>query len=92
MRVFSYLWLLGIILFGLVLAVLNPGTVEFNYYFGSKHLPLPLALVLALGAGMLVGMIATLFILLRLKKDNLLLRSRLKAIEKEVDNLRSAFR
>ena len=89
MRLFSYLFLLMIMLLGLTFASLNPNVVEFNYYFGSKQLALSLALVLSFGVGIFLGLFVSMFSLLKTKKDNLLIRSRLKVVEKEVENLRS---
>ena len=89
MRIFSYLILLIIMLFGLTFAALNSTPVVFNYYLGTKTLALSLLLVLAFGTGIFLGLLVSLFSLLKSKRDNLRLRARLKTSEKEVENLRS---
>jgi len=76
-------------LVGLTFAALNPTPVNFNYYLGVKNLALSLLLVYVFGAGLLLGGIVTFFSWIRLKSDNLRLRSRLKIAEKEIANLRS---
>lgn len=76
-------------LFGITFATLNANPVVFNYYFNSKQISLALLLVAALGIGILLGFIFMLFTLIKLKKDNYQLKSRLKVVEKELENLRS---
>jgi lipopolysaccharide assembly protein A len=89
MRIFSYIFLLVLMLFGITFAALNASPVVFNYYFNSKQISLALLLVAALGFGILLGFIFMLFTLIKLKKDNYQLKSRLKVVEKELENLRS---
>ena len=89
MRILSYIFLLLLMLFGITFATLNASPVMFNYYFNSKQISLALLLVAALGVGILLGFIFTLFTLIKLKKDNYQLKSRLKVSEKELENLRS---
>lgn len=89
MRVFSYLILLIIILIGLTFASLNSEIVVFNYYVGSKNIALSLLLVCALGAGIFLGLLVAVFPWIKIKRDSMRLRSRLKVVEKEVENLRS---
>lgn len=89
MRIFSYLILLAIMLIGLTFAALNPTSVVFNYYLGSKTIVLSLLLVFVFGTGIFLGLLVSMFSWLRIKTDNLRLKSRLKNVEKEVKNLRS---
>lgn len=89
MRIISYVFLLILMLFGITFATLNANPVVFNYYFNSKQISLALLLVAALGIGILLGFIFMLFTLIKLKKDNYQLKSRLKVVEKELENLRS---
>ena len=89
MRLLSYVFLLIIMLLGLTFAALNSAPVTFNYYIGSKTIALSLLLVLAFGSGIFLGFIVTLFPLIKLKGNNHRLKSRLKTLEKEVENLRS---
>jgi lipopolysaccharide assembly protein A len=89
MRIVSYLILLIIMLIGLTFSALNPTEVVFNYYLGSKSVALSILLVVAFGMGIFLGLLISLFSWLRIKGDNMWLKSRLKNVEKEVQNLRS---
>ena len=89
MRIFFYIILLLVVLFGLTFASLNSTPVVLNYYLGTKQFVLSVLLVIAFGLGIIVGAIFTLFPILKLKRDNRRLRSRIKIAEQEVDNLRS---
>lgn len=89
MRVFSYIVLLLIMVLGLIFAILNSGQVPFNYYIGVKQISLSLLLVLTLGIGIIIGFIFTLISVIKQKKENYKLKSRIKDIEKELENLRS---
>lgn len=89
MRIFSYLFLLIVMLVGLTFASLNSTVVTFNYYLGVVNIALSLLLVFALGAGIILGLMTAIFPWLKIKRDNMRLKSRLKVVEKEVENLRS---
>jgi len=89
MRLLSYVFLLIIMLVGLTFAALNPNTVTFNYYLGSKDIVLSFLLVGAFGGGIFLGLSVAVLSWLKVKRENLRLKSRLKIIEKEVENLRS---
>lgn len=89
MRVFSYLILLIILLAGLTFASLNSNLVIFNYYLDSKEIELSLLLVCTVGIGIFLGLLIAVFPWIQAKRDCSRLKSRLKVIEKEVENLRS---
>lgn len=89
MRLFSILFLLIIIIFGLTFAVLNANPVSFNYYLGTRQISLSLLLIYALGIGIILGFLVSLGPLWRLKKNNLHLKGRIKEAEKEIENLRT---
>ena len=89
MRIFSYFFLLVIVLFGMTFATLNSESVTINYYFGDSTLPLSLLLVLVFAFGCLVGMVVGFWLLIKAKLLNYRLRQRLQLAEKEVDNLRA---
>jgi putative membrane protein len=76
-------------LVGLTFASLNSTVVAFNYYLGVKNIALSLLLVFAFGAGIALGLLVAIFPWLKVKRDSMRLKSRLKVIEKEVENLRS---
>lgn len=89
MRIFSYFFLLVIILFGITFASLNSESVTVSYYFGQSTLPLSLLLVLVFAFGCLIGMIVGFWLLIKAKLLNYRLRQRLHLAEKEIDNLRA---
>lgn len=89
MRIISYIFLLIVMLIGLTFASLNAAPVIFNYYIGSKTIALSLLLVFTFGAGIFLGLLLFMFSWVRIKRDNLILKSHLKNAEKEVKNLRS---
>ena len=68
---------------------LDAAPVVFNYYLGSKTIALSLLLVFAFGGGIFLGLLASIFSWINIKRDNFRLKSRLKLVEKEVKNLRS---
>lgn len=90
MRIITTIILLLIILLGITFASLNSAPVVVNYYLGSCTLPLSLLLVFVLGCGALLGMLANLPILIRLKRENMSHTHRIKLIEKELANLRAS--
>lgn len=89
MRVISYFLLLAIILLGISFAVLNPVPVNFNYYVGSRSLPLSLLLVITFVMGCLLGLLVGLCLLIKVKIKIYRLRQQLKTTEKEIENLRA---
>lgn len=89
MRIFSYLLALIIILIGLSFAGLNAQLVNFNYYIGTYTLPLSLLLVFTLGIGCLLGLVVSIGLVFKLKRETRRLRKQVGLIEKEVSNLRA---
>ncbi len=89
MRIISYFILLLLLILGISFAVLNAETVTLNYYIGQKHFPLSLLLVLTFTLGCLLGVIVGIGMYLRMKSQNFKLKSRIKIVEKEVENLRT---
>jgi putative membrane protein len=80
-RLISYIVFLIILLIGVSFAALNAEPVSVNYYIGTDHIALSLLLVYVLGVGILLGVLALLFPLLRLKKENHSLKNTLKQHE-----------
>jgi lipopolysaccharide assembly protein A len=89
MRIFSYIFLLLIMVFGLTFATLNSNQVAFNYYVGSRQISLSLLLVATFGFGVLLGTLFSLLPYLKVKIANKKLKGRIKIAEKEIENLRS---
>lgn len=89
MRILSLAILLIVLLLGLSFAVLNSGSIVVNYYLGEQEIPLSVALVLALVFGALLGVLASLSIILRQRTRISSLNRTVAMTEKELTNLRS---
>jgi uncharacterized membrane protein YciS (DUF1049 family) len=89
MRIITYILLLAIILLGISFAILNPESVNFNYYLGRRAFPLSLLLVSTFVSGCVLGLLVGFFLLVKLKIKNYYLQSQLKVAEKEIINLRA---
>ena len=89
MHIIKLFFIITIMMLGAVFAVLNAEPVLFNYYFGSRELPLSLIITAALGAGVLIGILSGIGMVLGLKRENASLKQRARLANEEVKNLRS---
>jgi putative membrane protein len=89
MRIVSGFFLLVIVLFGIVFAMLNSESVTIHYYVGQCTLPLSWLLALVFAMGSLVGVLVGLWLFIKVKLLNYRLRRRLALTEKEIENLRA---
>lgn len=89
MRILALLVLLLVVGVGLTFSVMNAEPVTLDYYFGSSDIPLALLLVISLALGALLGVIASLGVILRLKRTASGLRRENRLAEKEIMNLRN---
>jgi lipopolysaccharide assembly protein A len=89
MRLIKLLIILVLIIIGTVFAVHNGDTVTLNFYFGSQDMPLSLLLIGTLITGALIGMFSAVGSILRLKRENSVLRHKTKVVSEEVENLRA---
>ncbi|MEW6353886.1 MAG: lipopolysaccharide assembly protein LapA domain-containing protein [Pseudomonadota bacterium] len=74
LRIIRLVFFLLVLILGLSFALLNAETVSLNYYFGYWQTPLALALVVALALGALLGVLASLGMVIGLKRENSRLR------------------
>jgi putative membrane protein len=88
-RIFSYIFVILIILLGISFATLNSGSIDINYYIGHKVIPISLLIAGVFAVGCLLGIIVGLFILIKTKMKNYRLKQKLKLAEKEIENLRA---
>ena len=88
-RIVGLLFLLVVLILGLFFGLLNSDPVPLNYYLGTRELPLSLLLVLAVLVGAVCGALASLGIVLRMRRENSRLRKQIRLSEKEVANLRA---
>lgn len=85
-----YLFLfLVLVVFGIVFAVLNATPVELQYYFGSKQVALSLVLVIAMIIGAILGVIASISLIVSSRREVHKLKKSVELAEKEVANLRA---
>lgn len=89
MRFLKLLFILLVMLVGAAFAVMNAEPVNLNYYFGSRELPLSVVLVGAVCVGAVLGMLAGLTALARLKRENAALHRQARLTSQEVRNLRT---
>jgi putative membrane protein len=86
--ILKLLILLLVAVIGAALTVVNPEPVRLDLYMVSFQSPLPLILVGALALGGLLGILASLGLILRIKRENLRLRRKAHLAEREISNLR----
>lgn len=84
MRIFTYFIAIILIILGLSFALLNASPVKLNYYIGTASISLSLLLVLTVGLGILIGFIVSIGSLLKQKKKNYHLKSRIKQLESQI--------
>lgn len=89
MRFVFFVIALALVLVTVAFSILNSEMVHINYYFGIMALPLSVTLVLTLAIGGLVGILASLFLIIRVKFENRSLKKKVKLAEEEIINLRS---
>lgn len=89
MRFLKLLFILLVMLVGAAFAVMNAEPVNLNYYFGSRELPLSVVLVGAVCIGAVLGILAGLTTMARLKRENAELHRQAKLASQEVNNLRT---
>ncbi len=89
MRILGLVFFIIVILLGISFAVLNADAVKLDYYFGTTSMALSLVIVIAFAIGVILGIVVSLFLILRLKGQNARLRRQIHTTEKEVKNLRN---
>jgi uncharacterized integral membrane protein len=66
-RLLSYFSCLVLVIFGVCFSLLNSHDVPINYFFGQKTIYFPLLFLILLFLGALIGVIAMLPIIVKLK-------------------------
>lgn len=87
-RILYTLTFIVVLLGGLLFFAKNNQTLEFNYIVDTVELPFSLVMLASLGLGVVLGLLATVPLILQLHHRNASLKKRIKKTEKEVDNLR----
>lgn len=88
-RLVSFLLVFLLALLGLAFAVGNAKPVELNYFLATREVPLAMTLVLTLAVGALVGILFSLGLVIRCKRETVRLRRQVQLAEQEVVNLRN---
>jgi len=89
LRVIRFAVVLVVVISGLAFHLRNDQPVVFDYYLGSLELPFSLYLILSLCAGISIGILMLLPLILQLKAEKHRLVSRARLHEQELDNLRA---
>ena len=82
------IFIIFLLLFGLAFHVKNHQLVTLNYYVGEIQLSLSIIIVLAICIGVLLGILASIPIIIRKKKLNSRLKKEIKHRDKEINNYR----
>ena len=82
------IFIIFILLLGLVFHVKNHQLVTLNYYVGEIQLSFSIVIVLAVCVGVLLGILASIPIIIRNKQLNSRLKKEIKHREKEINNYR----
>ncbi len=89
MRIVQGIILLIVFVLALAFTVINADAVTLNYYLGKLELPLSVIIIGAFAMGAIVGILATLGRVMRLRREvNRLQRSE-RIAQQELTNLRS---
>ncbi len=88
MRIIYAIIFIIVLITGLLFFVKNNQVMEFNYIVGSKELPVSFLLFASLCMGVLLGLIASLPVIVRLKRQKSRLEKQIRVTEKEINNLR----
>jgi len=88
-KIFYAIAIVLIALLGVIFAILNAEPVQFNYYFGSTQTPFSLAIILAMLVGAILGLLASLGMILKAKRQVARLKRSTEVTEKEIANLRA---
>jgi len=88
-RLFRFVFYLLIAFLAVFFALFNSESTQFNYYFGKADLPLALLLAIAMAIGAVLGVIASLGIVGKSKRQTSALRKNAVNAEKELAKLRA---
>ncbi len=88
LRILRFCIILVVLLSGFAFHLRNDQLVVMDYYIGTIDLPFSLFIVIALCFGAILGTLASLPGLIKLRRDKRKLQNQIKISEKEVNNLR----
>lgn len=79
---------LFVVLIGLIFHLRNEQPVVIDYYLGSLEMPFSASIVFVLSIGVVLGVLVSLPVQLRLKRENARLLKQITIAEKEINALR----
>jgi len=85
--VYAFLFII-VLIAGIAFFLMNSQQLEFNYVIGTITLPLSLLFLLSLCAGVILGMLAMMPLVLRQRRRMAQLVKQAQMAEKEINNLR----
>ncbi|BAW80247.1 hypothetical conserved protein [Candidatus Nitrosoglobus terrae] len=86
---FNFLIFIVVFILGVTFAGRHAESVVIDYHFGKLPIPLSLLLALILLMGTILGILASLSTIMKLKRENRRLRKSVKWIERENTDLRA---
>ncbi|MEJ2566296.1 MAG: LapA family protein [Gammaproteobacteria bacterium] len=89
-RLFRFVFYLIIAFLAVFFALLNSQPSQFDYYFGKADVPLAMLLAIAMAIGALLGVIASMGMVLKSKRQSSSLRKSASNAEKELAKVRAA--
>lgn len=87
-RIAKLILAFAILIIGLAFHLKNNQLIELNYYVDVLPLPLSWLVVIVLFLGSMLGVMASLPMIIKLKREKLKLERQIKNSEKEINNLR----
>lgn len=88
-RIIFLIVLLLLAIFAISFTLLNTQSVKLNYYFAQLDTDLMWVILFSVSIGAVLGVLATMSMVFRLKHELLKKKKEVKLIEKEVANLRA---
>jgi putative membrane protein len=88
-RLFRFIFYLVVAFLAVIFALLNSESTQFDYYFGKADVPLAMLLAIAMAFGALLGVIATVGLVLKSKRQASAMRRNANNAEKELAKLRA---
>ncbi len=90
MKVIYFLVFCGIFIIGLVFSLNNLKPVSINFYYTHIDIPLVLALILELAAGVVLGLLVGFSRNFKIKSECQKLNKQIVSAEQELENLRAS--
>lgn len=87
-RLLALVVLLVVVALGLSFAAVNTESVTVHFYIGDFNAPLSLVIVIAIAFGALLGILASLGVVLSTRLEAASLRKRMNLCERELKHLR----